>query len=198
MFTYGLAGMLIATMIKLSSKTLRIFAAVSFCIALLLSTMSVITALAGVDVVPEFTPTEQITTAGTYFITTIQQAPFFMVNSTFAVLAVLCVMLIGFIWAREGVLANVDAHRRTLTFWATLAVVISLAVGIPWGLAAMGVINDQLDQVFMALNMGLGTFTGPGILALVALATNGIQKRMYDDAAAGHPCLLYTSPSPRD
>ena len=51
----------------------------------------------------------------------------------------------------------------------------------------MGVINDQLDQVFMALNMGLGTFTGPGILALIALATNGIQKRMYDDAAAGHP-----------
>ena len=187
MFTYGLAGMLIATMIKLSSKTLRIFAAVSFCIALLLSTMSVITALAGVDVVPEFTPTEQITTAGTYFITTIQQAPFFMVNSTFAVLAVLCVMLIGFIWAREGVLANVDANRKTLTFWAGLAVVISLVVGIPWGLTAIGVINDQLDQVFMALNMGVGTFTGPGILALVALATNGIQKRMYDDAAAGRP-----------
>src|SRR5699024_11682989 len=36
------------------------------------------------------------------------------------------IMLIGFTWARRGVLADVPAHRKELSFWAVIGVVYIL------------------------------------------------------------------------
>ena len=54
-----------------------------------------------------------------------------------------------------------------------------MGTGLPWGLAAIGVINPFTEPALAVLSQSWGLFTGPAILAAIALATNRIQKQMH-------------------
>ncbi len=87
------------------------------------------------------------------------------------------IMLIGFTWARRGVLADVPAHRKELSFWAVIGVVYILGIGLPWGLAEIGVLPRELAPTFLTTNLFTGGITGPALLAIFALALQPVQER---------------------
>ncbi len=82
-------------------------------------------------------------------------------------------VIIGFVWARRGVLLDVDQHRRLLQVWVGVAAAVILLVGLPWGLASIGVLPASWEMPLFILNNSFGLLTGPGILALVALLFPG-------------------------
>jgi len=83
------------------------------------------------------------------------------------------IMIIGFVWARRGVLVDVDQHRRLLLTWVAVAAAVILVIGLPWGLSSIGVLPTAWEMPLSILNNSLGLLTGPGILALVALVFRG-------------------------
>lgn len=85
------------------------------------------------------------------------------------------IMLVGFTWARQGTLADVASHRTELRIWAGIAAAIILGVGLPWGLAAIGVLPAEVEGAFYLLNTFVGVITGPGILAMLALVLEKVQ-----------------------
>ena len=177
MFLYGLAGMLIATMITLRTKTLRTLAYISLGLMMVFSViMAVVAGFIGEPAI-EYADTEAMVTPGDYFRKNALEGLLFVFNSLFGPIMLGGVMVIGFIWAREGVLVNIDAHRTTLYRWIALTVGVILVIGLQWGLAAVGVYPETFEYVFESLNYGFGLLTGPGILAIIALLLNGAQKR---------------------
>ena len=82
-------------------------------------------------------------------------------------------MAIGFVWARRGVLTDVDTHRRLLWTWVAVAAAVILLIGLPWGLSSIGVLPTAWELPLTILNTSFGLLTGPGILALVALLFRG-------------------------
>ncbi|PQM75697.1 DUF418 domain-containing protein [Corynebacterium sp. J010B-136] len=87
------------------------------------------------------------------------------------------IMLIGFTWARRGVLADVPAHRKELSFWAVIGVVYILGIGLPWGLAEIGVLPRELAPTFLTTNLFTGGIAGPALLAIFALVLQPFQAR---------------------
>ncbi|WP_237210085.1 DUF418 domain-containing protein [Rothia nasimurium] len=94
-------------------------------------------------------------------------------------------MLLGFVLAREGVLAEPARHRRVLVWLAGVGLAAALGTGIPAGLEALGLLHTG---VFGVLTMTLGVLGGPGFIALLALALAGVQERV--DAGAPVPAPL--------
>lgn len=90
----------------------------------------------------------------------------------------LALMIIGFVWARRGVLTDVDSHLTLLRTWVAIALAVILLIGLPWGLAAIGVLPQEWELPLSMLNTGFGMLTGPGILALVALVFRGTENKV--------------------
>ena len=184
MFSYGVMGMIVATMLSLRNKTLSWIIVVLFAlnaltgIGIALASMgSTLVNVAGpsnfaVGEASEPTSNYLEYLFGNFFVAIF--APF---EAFFVAFTLLPVILLGFIWARRGVLADVDAHRKELVIWAVIAALICLGIGLPWGLAELGIINHELADPLMTANVFLGIFTGPGILAAIALGCNGVQKQ---------------------
>lgn len=82
-------------------------------------------------------------------------------------------VIIGFVWARRGVLLDAAAHRTLLRTWVAVGAVVVLFVGLPWGLAAVGVLPETWELPFTIINTGVGLLTGPAAFALVALLFQG-------------------------
>ena len=53
------------------------------------------------------------------------------------IITVLPMVLVGFIAGRRSILENPEPYRRLMRWCAGLAVVVSLGLGIPLGLASM-------------------------------------------------------------
>ncbi|MGV0359057.1 DUF418 domain-containing protein [Corynebacterium mastitidis] len=87
-------------------------------------------------------------------------------------------MLVGLLMARMLMLHDVPAHRRGLRVWAGVAVAFILLVGLPWGLATIGVLPGSWATPLYALNQAAGYVTGPGLVALIALAAQPVQRRL--------------------
>ncbi|WP_370550198.1 DUF418 domain-containing protein [Corynebacterium sp. LK15] len=64
-----------------------------------------------------------------------------------------------------------------------VAVVVAFGIGIPMGLAAIGVLPAGQHMAFVVINSFAGVFTGPGILAGLALALQPLQRRLNEGAA---------------
>ena len=99
------------------------------------------------------------------------------------------VMLVGFVWACQGVLADVPSHRPTLLRWVAIAVVITVVIGALWSLSTLGVIEQRWANAANNANSFLGVFTGPGILAGLALVLQPVQERL--SAGAPLPAVLW-------
>ena len=186
MLTYGLIGVLMALLFTVSAKWLRL-------IAYILLGFFAVTGTAGAFAVYFFepgalpdmrAPTTELLTVGDYFSANFSAAMLMLTSIPFAVGSLAGLSIIGYVWATEGYLVNVDKHRAILRQWVYVAVAITLLLGLPWGLAAIGVIDPGLEEFFWILNQSWGPFTGPGILAAFALATNGMKKRAAEAQAA--------------
>lgn len=198
MTLYGISGVIIALMVPLRDKTLHIISGIMLALCAGLGSVGSLvfffwqpdTGSAGVDagtgsaadMLPadtfgQFVRENAVDVAGTILLYVIVAFPFFPL------------MLIGFTWARRGVLAHVEQHRRELSIWAGVLAAIVLAVGVPWGLAALDVVPEKYGTALFFLNMCVGPLTGPGILAELALLLDAVQKRT--ERGAPLPGWLY-------
>ncbi|OHF41763.1 DUF418 domain-containing protein [Corynebacterium sp. HMSC074A01] len=195
MTMYGFVGLILAAMFALSTKVLRIIAYTCLGIYVLLTSLIGVTSL----FLPEFahemaessipTMNAEATTFGAYFADNLGGAGEMLISTPFILLELVPLAAIGYVWAKEGVLVNPQAHRRTLWTWTFITAAIILCVGLPWGLSAIGVLNPELEVGLFLLNTAVGSLTGPGILAALALATahlhNATPKWTYPLVALG-------------
>ena len=199
MMLYGISGVIIALMVPLRDKTLHIIAGVMLGIGAGIGAIGSlffllwqpsapapagagIDAGSGMDMLPadtfgRFIAENAGEVAAEFFLYVLVAFPFFPL------------MLIGFTWARRGVLAHVEQHRRELGIWAAVLAAIVLVIGLPWGLAALDVVPQEYEDGLFFLNMFFGPLTGPGILAALALLLDAVQKRT--ERGAPLPGWLY-------
>ena len=102
-------------------------------------------------------------------------------------------MILGMVAARHNVLGQPEKYKTLLTRFAIVAVIISFGVGIPLGLAEIGVLSENTTLYLRILNQVAGICAGPGIVASIALATIPLQRRI-DAAHASN--TDYTLPVP--
>lgn len=94
-------------------------------------------------------------------------------------------MIFGFVMARRGILSDVRAHATLLWTLVGVGVAVILLIGLPWGLAEIGVLPTTLAPALQMLNTGFGMLTGPGIIAAIALASQPLQDRLNAARVAG-------------
>lgn len=186
MSTYGIIGMLVGLMFTLSTRRLRQIAYIALGVTGVFSVFGAVSAyfFGMPDMAEAGLNAPEQASLGAYFANNAGQALWMLASIPFAALQLMGLVLIGFIWAREGYLVNVDAHRRTLMAWVCIGAAVVVLIGLPWGLAGIGVLDPALEAPLYILNGYFGMFTGPAILAALALATGGVQRRMFEEAAA--------------
>ena len=94
------------------------------------------------------------------------------------IITVLPMVLVGFIAGRRSILENPEPYRRLMRWCAGLAVVVSLGLGIPLGLASIGVIGGE--PAWFTLNQLVGQLVGLGMIAWVFYIAQWLQRRGWD------------------
>ena len=94
------------------------------------------------------------------------------------IITVLPMVLVGFIAGRRGMLENPEPYRRLMRWCAGLAVVVSFGLGIPLGLASIGVIGGE--PAWFTLNQLVGQLVGLGMIAWVFYIAQWLQRRGWD------------------
>ncbi|WP_342319243.1 DUF418 domain-containing protein [Corynebacterium mayonis] len=192
MTTYGFLGVAMALMLTQKTKTLRIIAysALALSATFMVLNAVVLYLLFDPSDLPWATPTEELATPALYLAENARAAQSALLNLPIALFSLGGLVLLGYVWAREGVLVDVDKHRRTLVTWTVIAAVAIAASGIPLALAALQIIDPAFELPFYVSNTGVGLLTGPGILAALALASAPLQRRIN----AGQPAPAWTYP----
>ncbi|NLZ57853.1 MAG: DUF418 domain-containing protein [Corynebacterium sp.] len=194
MFFYGVAGMLFAAIMTFKDKTLWWVAGVLFTINALImgGALLAMSMLMDGDL--------QATVTGSAFDTFESYGEYllfalFMVVGQIAavpmeILMLFPVMIVGYIAARHRVLSRVDEFLKPL--WAAVGIALAVAVfiGLPWGLAEIGVLPNAWATLFSGLNQAVGALTGPGIVASIALLVQPLQRRMNAQAERGEKVTL--------
>ena len=187
---YGICGMICALFIGCSDRTLRIIAGVMlglFCLYCGLGTLTIVANLPGsptlsMDMfygnVPESYPNPI-----THGLRSLAAQPL-------PILSIFPLVLLGFVWGREGIMGDVAAHSKRLWAWVIVTVLIVVGIGVPFGLSSIGVLPYEWEAGFAIANMAFGRLTGPGILAAVMLAMQPVQKRI----AEGQPLPTWLVP----
>ncbi len=193
MFFYGVAGMLFATVMTYRDKALWWVAGVLFALNALLTVgmVVILPLLIGDDIQAAMTiPMGGYESYGDYLLFAL-----IMVVGQFAavpmeLLMLFPVMIVGYIAARHRVLSRVDEFRTPLwvAVWITVAVVV--LIGLPWGLAEIGVLPTSWAITFSGLNQAFGVLTGPGIVALIALLVQPLQRTVNEQAERGESVTL--------
>lgn len=188
MMFYGLCGVLIACLLSLTDKALlRIAYGLLGLVSVAGAAIAALVAWARDEVAGADPFSTGATEPAETFLGMLGENLLVMLGQLTAsplyMLMYLPLMLIGFVWARRGILADVDAHRGTLLAWTGVAAAVVVLIGLPWGLCAIGVLPDSLTPVFLALNFTVGILSGPGILAAVALVLNPVQKAVAAGSA---------------
>lgn len=76
-------------------------------------------------------------------------------------------MIVGYLAAKNNVLAQIDRYRKLLNLMTVITILICMTLGLQLGLATAT--ESPSVNVLNAMNMVLGVLTGPGLLALLAL-----------------------------
>lgn len=163
MFAYGLVGVGLAVVYRMASKSLRHIAYVILgCFAAFCASGALGAFYGYFD--PHSTRDQlstDLTTFGAYFSANAHSAVGYVQGIWFIAIELFALAVIEVVWARERVLFDVHAHRRTLTTRTWIAAAVVLLVGVPWGLSINGVLPSELEPVFYMLNQGFGFLTGP-------------------------------------
>lgn len=182
MYLYGILGVVIAFLLTLKDKTLLIMAGVIFGLYALLGALGA--ALMG-WVGPEVMETAGEIEPTASYLENIIEGAVSLASTTlgigFQALGVLPVMLLGFVWGRKQILSRVEYNRRMLTWWVVPGAAVILLVGVPWALADVGVLPNRFAELLGMINDVVGWAVGPAAVAVIALATQGLQQRV--DAA---------------
>ncbi|BAU96246.1 hypothetical protein N24_1984 [Corynebacterium suranareeae] len=187
MFFYGVAGMTFALLMTLKDKALWWIAGV----------MAVVYALFGIGLgvilplVVDFSADQSTAILGGatssywgYLGVGLLSVPLQIGAVPVEMLMLMPVMIVGYIAARHRVLSRVDEFRKPLWIATWVFIAIAVLVGIPWGLAEIGVFSSQTATVFSGLNQAIGALTGPGIVAAVALLVQPLQRKINEGNAA--------------
>lgn len=186
MLTYGLLGLLVIALTRFDDKTLLILSGVLFAIPTLGTASTLL-----------FTSPELLSTDPMKFLPDFADYPGYLLASLLVLLTVILgapmyiltlmpLMLVGFVAARRGVHRHPEKYIRVLTGWVIVAAVVMLTIGLPWGLAEVGVLPNEWAPYFMNANQTLGMLTGPGIAAGILLACRRLQRSLD----AGSPLPL--------
>ena len=97
----------------------------------------------------------------------------------FALTLVGSVILIGFVAGRNGVLEHPEQFRIPMRIAATITVIIVIAVGLPVGLASLGILGHE--KFLYILNMLVGMASGPGIVVWISWIANWVERRKLID-----------------
>ncbi len=191
MLSYGIIGISMALLLTVSDKILQRIAIITMSISFAFSAVfAVLIGFAGFDSFEDsdtgFSDISaflsgsflDISTPLGYYFMNITTAVGNIFSAPIFALMYMPVMLIGFTWARRAVLQNVSQHRRELTIWAALAVLVMLGIGVPWGLALIGVLPAAVGDALVMFNTMAAQVCGPGLLAIFALALNSVQQRL--------------------
>ena len=76
------------------------------------------------------------------------------------------VILIGFVAGRNGVLEHPEQFRTPMRIAAAITVIIVIAVGLPVGLASLGILGHE--KFFYILNSLVGMASGPGTVVWIS------------------------------
>lgn len=174
---YSLVALVLISMITLRDRTLMIIAWVMLGLNVVIYT-AIGVALMFFPAVTDFalTPGEFQSSADSYLhYLGFNAAAGLAAVASFPILVFMLgpLVIIGFVWARRGVLIDAAAHRTLLRSWVAVGAAVVLIVGLPWGLAAIGVLPETWEVPFSVINTGVGLLTGPAALALVALLFQG-------------------------
>jgi len=192
MSTYGLAGILCGLMVGLRDWLIKLIAGILFGVTIVQASIGAIM-FALVDI--PFDPTGQSmigAAADDGYLGWMLMGLMGLAFQPFAVLGVLPLVMIGFLWGRQGVFRNIDKHSRKLWVWTAVAAAVILLVGVPWGLSGIGVLPGEWNMSLTMLNQGLGMLTGPGILAAIMLALRPVQRTIDERRARGEEAMVPT------
>lgn len=185
MLTYGLLGMLLAVFLRASSRVILWTAAALYtvaCVAMVGAAL-LASALMGSEWLAssmgDGSPLEMLGLDFSSYLHVLLAGVTMLVltipNVFTGGFLLLPLMLLGFVAAREGVLADPVKHRRLLVWVAVVGIGVGVATGIPSGLEAIGVLNSS---VFGTVSTSVGVLGGPGLIAALALALSGVQERV--------------------
>ena len=89
------------------------------------------------------------------------------------------VILIGFVAGRNGVLEHPEQFRTPMRIAATITVIIVITVGLPVGLASLGILGHE--KFLYILNMLVGMASGPGTVVWISWIANWVERRKLID-----------------
>ena len=89
------------------------------------------------------------------------------------------VILIGFVAGRNGVLEHPEQFRTPMRIAATITVIIVITVGLPVGLASLGILGHE--KFLYILNTLVGMASGPGIVVWISWIANWVERRKLID-----------------
>ena len=89
------------------------------------------------------------------------------------------VILIGFVAGRNGVLEHPEQFRTPMRIAATITVIIVVTVGLPVGLASLGILGHE--KVFYILNILVGMASGPGTVVWISWIAGWVERRKLTD-----------------
>ncbi|RMB69694.1 DUF418 domain-containing protein [Corynebacterium macginleyi] len=190
MFVYGIAGIVIALLLTLHNSTLRkiSYGALGVMTVLGICTLIFSAIDGGTDI--HFEGIGTVNSFGDLLLSQLLTLGAQVISTPLIILMYLPVMLVGFVWAREGVLADVPSHRPQLLRWVAIAAAVTLVIGVLWSLGTLEVIDQRWADAANSANSILGVLTGPGILAGLALVLQPVQERH----AAGAPVPAFLWP----
>ena len=190
MFVYGVMGIILALLYRFKDQTLLIITGVLGTLGLILTAvmMIYISAGGGSSRTEVMISAMQTLSAPDSYATLVSHAftalSFQIGNLLTGFLFFFPIMILGMVAARHNVLGQPEKYKTLLIRFTIVAVLISFGVGIPLGLAEIGVLPENTVLHLQSLNQVAGIWAGPGIVASIALATLPLQRRI-DAAHAG-------------
>ena len=187
MFVYGIMGIILALLYRFKDKTLLIITGVLGTLGLILTAIMTINISAGggssrteviISAMQTLSAPDSYATLVSHAFTALS---FQIGNLLTGFLFFFPIMILGMVAARHNVLGQPEKYKTLLISFTIVAVIISFGVGIPLGLAEIGVLPENTVLHLQSLNQVAGIWAGPGIVASIALATLPLQRRI--DAA---------------
>ncbi|MDO5099152.1 MAG: DUF418 domain-containing protein [Corynebacterium sp.] len=98
------------------------------------------------------------------------------------------IVFIGFIAGRREVFVNPEPYQKYMRIAAALTVLVVVGIGIPWGLAELGIIPNSI--FWQSFNQAFGFLSGPGYLVWLYWFGKWIEKHKWRESL---PVRMITS-----
>ena len=193
MFFYGLAGMLLAYLIRFRTKSLLVIVGVMMAMYILPMVLSGVGFMVLGNGLSEFPATgTQLTGMGLpqswaeYLAAPTTVVSYSAISLFFSFPMLMPLIILGFVAAQYRILEHPEQHKKMLTIAALVTAAVALLVGLPGGLSQIGVLPNELELGLWFVNYALGPLTGPGIIAIIALAAIPLQRKYGEDGDGGN------------